>query len=74
MFLYKNAESFTMIKQICLIAIVAMGLALLIPGTHVEAKSSHHSSHLHSSGGIGLAIASIVKFKAHKDNPTQIHH
>jgi hypothetical protein len=22
-------------------------------------------------GGIGLGIASIVKFKAHKDNPTQ---
>ncbi|MGA9151938.1 MAG: hypothetical protein WBZ36_15275 [Candidatus Nitrosopolaris sp.] len=62
-----------MIKQIVLIAIVAMGLTLLIPGTNVEAKSSHHPSHLHSSGGIGLGIGAIAKFKAHKENPTQIH-
>jgi len=31
--LYNNAELVTMIKQIGLIAIVAVGLALLIPGT-----------------------------------------
>jgi len=62
-----------MIKQIGLIAVVAIGLALLIPGTNVQAIFSHHHSHLHSTGGIGLGIAAIAKFKAHKDNPTQIH-
>jgi transcription initiation factor TFIIIB Brf1 subunit/transcription initiation factor TFIIB len=70
-FLYNNAELFTMIKQICLIAIVAIGLAVLIPGTNVQAKTSHYQSHLHSSGGIGLGIGAIVKFKQHKDNPIQ---
>jgi hypothetical protein len=62
-----------MINQIGLIAIVAMGLTLLIPGTHVEAKSSHHQSNLHKTGGIGLGIGAIAKFKQHKQNPTQIH-
>jgi hypothetical protein len=62
-----------MIKQIGLIAVVAIGLALLIPGTNVQAIFSHHHSHLHSTGGIGLAISAIAKFKAHKDNPSQIH-
>jgi hypothetical protein len=28
---------------------------------------------LQSTGGIGLGIGAIPKFKAHKDNPTQIH-
>jgi hypothetical protein len=58
-----------MIKQICLIAIVAMGLALLIPGANVEAKSTHHQSNLHKTSGIGLTY---LKFKKHKENPTQI--
>jgi hypothetical protein len=71
-FLYDNTKTFTMIKQIGLIAVVAIGLALLIPGTNVQAIISHHS-HLHSTGGIGLGIGAIAKFKAHKDNPTQIH-
>jgi hypothetical protein len=43
-----------MIKQIVLIAIVAMGLALLIQGTNLEAKSMHHQSNLHKTSGIGL--------------------
>jgi len=59
-----------MIKHIGLIAVVAIGLALLIPGTNVQAIFSHHHSHLHSTG---LGIGAIAKFKAHKDNPTQIH-
>jgi L-asparagine transporter-like permease len=62
---------FTMIKQICLVAMIAIGLTLLIPGTNVEAKSSHH--HLHSTEGIGFGIGAIAKFKQHKENPTQIH-
>jgi hypothetical protein len=69
-----------MIKQIVLIAIVVMGLALVISGKNVEADNpqqntlgSHHHSHLHSTGGIGFGIGAIAKFKAHKDNPTQIH-
>ena len=70
--LYNNTNLLTMIKQICLIAMVAMGLVLLIPGTNVEANSSHHRSHLHSTG-IGFGIGAIAKFKAHKDNPSQIH-
>jgi hypothetical protein len=62
-----------MIKRIGLIAVVAIGLALLIPGANVQAIFSHHHSHLQSTGGIGLGIGAIAKFKAHKDNPTQIH-
>ena len=45
----------------------------LIPGMNVEANSSHHQSHLHGISGIGLGIGAIAKFKAHKDNPQQIH-
>ena len=82
-----------MIKEICIIAMVAFGLILVIPGTNVEARDSPQlnslGSHLQSTSlpnhgaqipviashiaGIGLGIASIVKFKQHKDNPTQIH-
>jgi hypothetical protein len=63
----------TMIKQVSFIAIIAMGLVLLIPGMNVEANSSHHQSHLHGISGMGLGIGAIAKFKAHKDNPQQIH-
>jgi hypothetical protein len=61
-----------MLKQIGLIAIVAMGITLLIPGTHVEAKSSHHQSNLHKTGRIGLGIVTIIKLKKHREKPTQI--
>jgi hypothetical protein len=39
-FLYDNAELFTMIKQIGLIAIEAMPLTLVIAGTNVEARDT----------------------------------
>ncbi|MGC1930615.1 MAG: hypothetical protein WA667_16725 [Candidatus Nitrosopolaris sp.] len=73
-----------MIKEICLIAMVAFGLTLVIPITNVLANdpttlgSNLHSSSLPHHGfpyiaGIGTGIAAIAKFKAHKDNPVQIH-
>jgi hypothetical protein len=71
-----------MIKQIGLIAIVVTGLIVLIPGTNVEANSSHLQSHLHSTSlhhhgayiaGAGMGIVAIAKFKAHKENPQQIY-
>ncbi|MGA9150440.1 MAG: hypothetical protein WBZ36_07675 [Candidatus Nitrosopolaris sp.] len=49
-----------------------MGLTLLIPGTHVEAKSNHHQSNLHKAGHIDLGIVNIIKLMKHKENPTQI--
>jgi hypothetical protein len=71
-FLYYNVRLFTMIKQLCLIVIVAIGLIILIPGTNVAAKSNpHHSNFI---AGKGFGIGAIMKFKQHKDNPTQIHH
>jgi hypothetical protein len=54
-----------------LVAELTIGLTLLIPGTNVEAKSSHH--HLHGTEGVGFGIGAIAKFKQHKENPTQIH-
>jgi hypothetical protein len=82
-----------MIKEICLIAMVAFGLTLVIPITNVEARDSpqqnslasnlhstslpHHGAYIPVIGsyiaGIGTGIAAIAKFKAHKDNPVQIH-
>jgi hypothetical protein len=82
-----------MIKESCLIAMVAFGLTLVIPITNVEARDSPQQnplgSNLHSTSlphhgayipvissyiaGIGTGIAAIAKFKAHKDNPVQIH-
>jgi hypothetical protein len=61
-----------MIKQICLIAIVAMGLALLIPGANVEAKSTHHQSNLHKTSGNLRIVKTILQLKQHRDNPVQI--
>jgi hypothetical protein len=60
-----------MIKQICLIAVVAMVLALLIPGTSVEAKSTHHQSNLHKTSGNLRIVKTILQLKQHKDNPVQ---
>ena len=39
-FLYNNAELFIMIKEIGLIAMVAIGLTLVSPGTNVKAKDN----------------------------------
>ncbi len=77
-----------MIKEICLIAMVAAGLILVIPGTKVLAQTTP-GSHLQSTSlpnhgakipviasyiaGIGLGVAAIAKFKAFRDNPQQIH-
>ncbi|HEY6534534.1 MAG TPA: hypothetical protein VIY08_01795 [Candidatus Nitrosocosmicus sp.] len=61
-----------MIKQLCLIVIVAIGLIILMPGMNVAAKSNlHHSNFI---AHMGFGIGAIMKFKQHKDNPTQIRH
>ncbi len=70
-FLYCNVKLFTMIKQLFLIVIVAIGLIILMPGTNVAAKPNSH--HFNSILGLGLSIAAILKFKQHKDNPPQFH-
>ena len=70
-FLYYNVKLFTMIKQLFLIVIVSIGLIILMPGTIVAAISDHH--HSNSILGLGFGIGAILKFKQHKDNPTQFH-
>lgn len=61
-FLYNRAKSCRMIKQIGLIALVAIGLTLIIPGTNVEAKDNptqvpigHHQMQAAGSNMTGAA-------------------
>ena len=71
-FLYYNVRLFTMIKQLCLVVILTLGLIILMPATNVAAESNLH--HSKSIPHMGFGIGAIMKFKQHKDNPTQIHH
>jgi hypothetical protein len=96
-------QAFYVTIRICLIAMVASGLTVVIPGTNVEARegpqqllgSNLHGTSLPNHGaaiaasnpsnigklitagsylaGLGFGVGAIVKFKANKDNPTQIH-
>ena len=75
-----------MVKKIALclgaVACVAMGTAALAAGSGVGTIAANVTSNLANIAklitaasyvaGMGFAVGAIVKFKAHKDNPTQI--
>ena len=60
-----------MIKQICLIVLVSIGLIILIPGTNVATKSNYNHPHgiVTSLDGISFIIGALFKFQQHKQNP-----
>lgn len=70
LFLYYKAIFFKMIKRICFIIFVVIGLIVLIPESNVAAKLNFNHPHsLSGLAGLGFIIASLFKFHQHKQNP-----